>query len=91
MDILVKNGTGNYSEYDGCDFLVKRIENDKFPIPRIGETIQILEDNDEKQTNSNGVIFQEYHDYLVRDVVYWVADNNYGVNVYVIPIGRSVK
>lgn len=90
MNILIKSNTGGYSEYDDCDFLVKRIEDDKFPVPRIGETIQIQEDNDEGKTNSNGIVFQEYHDYLVRDVIYWLDDNDYGINVYVVPIGRSV-
>ena len=89
MEILIKSGTGNYSDYDGCDMLVKRIEDNTFPIPRIGESIEILEDNDQKRTNDKGVILKEYHQYFVTDVHYWINENAHGVMVYVVPIGRN--
>ena len=89
IEILIKSGTGNYFDYDGCDMLVKRIKDTNFPIPRIGESIKILEDNDQKRTNNKGVILKEYHQYFVTDVNYWIDDNTYGVMVYVVPIGRN--
>lgn len=91
ISINIKSGTGGYYDCDGCDLNLKRIEDDKFPIPRIGETLEISEENDRKQTNSEGVILKEYHDYLVTDVRYWIADNKYGLTIYVVPIGRCVK
>lgn len=81
ISIHVKSGTGGYHDEDGCDLMIKEISNDdKFPIPRIGETLEILE-------NSRG----SYHEYLVTDVRYWINESRYGVTVYVIPIGRGVK
>ena len=91
ISINIKSGTGGYYDYDGCDLCIKEIKNDKFPIPRIGESIDICEENDEKRTNSKGKILNEYHQYLVTDVHYWISDNAYGVVVYVVPIGRSIN
>lgn len=92
ISIYIKSGTGGYSDYDGCDRLVKEFKDTNFPIPRINETIEILEPNDAKRTNQNGEVLKEYHQYLVTDVRYWIGHNDrYGVNVYVVPIGRSVK
>ena len=51
--------------------------------------IDIVEKNDKKKTNSKGDILKEYHEYLVSDVRYWIADNSYGVTIYVLPIGRN--
>lgn len=90
ISINIKSGTGNYYDYDGCDMCIKELED--FPLPRIGETIQIMEDNDLNKTNSKGIILKEYHDYLITDIKYWIgAKDNYGVTVYVIPIGRNIK
>ena len=91
MDISVniKSGTGGYFDYDGCDLCV--IKNDNLPIPRIGEVLEILEDNDKKTTNSKGVILKEYHQYLVTDVHYYIVNDDYDVTIYVVPIGRSAK
>ena len=91
MSVYVKSGTGGYSDYDGCDLLVKVIPTDTIPVPRIGESIDILEDNDDKKTNAKGEILKEYHSYLVTDVHYWVCDNSGGISVYVVPIGRRVQ
>ena len=93
ISIYIKSGTGGYSDYDGCDRLVKEIEDANFPIPRIHESLEILEPNDDKIINPNtGEIAKTYYQYLVIDVHYWVGHNDrYGVNVYVVPIGRSVK
>ena len=44
-----------------------------------------------KKTNSKGDILKEYHEYLVSDVRYWIADNSYGVTIYVLPIGRNAN
>ena len=88
--IKIKSGTGGYYDYSGCDWLKKEIEDDNFPIPRIGETIEILEDNDKKETNHLGTISKVYHEYLVTDVRYWIGENKQGVSIYVVPIGRSV-
>lgn len=90
ISIYVKSGTGGYNDYDDCDLLLKRLSTDIFPIPRIGESIDILEDNDEKKTNPDGAILQEFHEYLVTDVRYWINGDNGGVSVYVVPIGRHV-
>ena len=91
ISINVKSGTGGYSDYDGCDLCIKEIESENFPIPRIGESLDIMEDNDRKRTNDKGKILQEFHTYLVTDVRYWLCDDDYGVTIYVIPIGRSVE
>lgn len=91
ISINIKSGTGGHYDYDNCDLCIKEIKDNNYPIPRIGESIDIWEDNDEKRTNSKGVILKTYHQYLVSDVRYWIADEKYGVTVYVIPIGRSVK
>lgn len=92
ISIYIKSGTGGYSDYDGCDRLVKEFKNSKFPIPRINESIEILEPNDAKRTNQNGEVLKEYHQYLVTDVRYWIIDEERnGVSIYVVPIGRSVK
>lgn len=90
ISINVKSGTGGYYDYDGCDLRLKKMENSDFPIPRIGESIEIWEDNDKKRTNDKGIILKTYHQYLVSDVRYWIADEKYGVTVYVIPIGRNL-
>ena len=91
ISVCIKSGTGGYYDYDGCDLCLKKIEYENFPIPRIGETIEILEENDEKRTNYKGEVLKEFHQYLVRDVRYWMADNTYGVTIYVVPIGRKVN
>ena len=78
ISILVKSGTGGYYNEDGCDLEIQSISDNEFPIPRIGETLEILE-------NGRGT----YHDYLVTDVRYWINETRYGVTVYAIPIGRS--
>lgn len=93
MDISVniKSGTGGWIDYDGCDFCVTRITYENFPIPRIGEILALMEDNDKGNANSKGEILKEYHEYLVTDVRYWIGNNSYGVTIYVVPIGRSVK
>lgn len=91
ISINIKSGTGGYFDYDGCDLCLKEIENENFPIPRIGESIDILEDNDKKETNSKGNVFKVYHQYLVSDIHYWISDSSYGVTIYVLPIGRNVN
>ena len=91
ISINIKSGTGGYYNYDGCDLCLSEIKNENFPIPRIGESIDILENNDKKKTNSKGDILKEYHQYLVSDVRYWIADNSYGVTIYVLPIGRNAN
>lgn len=91
ISIYVKSGTGEYYDDDGCDMLIKEIKNSNFPIPRIHETIEILEPSDARRTNKYNEILKEYHQYLVSDVRYWIIDEEKnGVSVYVIPIGRSV-
>lgn len=95
MSVYVKSGTGGYFDCDGCDLLVKEISTDVIPVPRIGETLDIREDNDGKKTNARGEILKEYHHYLVTDVRYWIHDNFGGISVggisvYVVPIGRHV-
>lgn len=97
MSIYVKSGTGGHFDYDGCDLLVKEISTDAIPVPRIGESIDIWEDNDDKKTNEKGEILKEYHSYLVTDVHYWIQGDNCrahgdsgGASVYVVPIGRRV-
>jgi hypothetical protein len=91
ISINIKSGTGGHYDYDGCDLCIKEIRDDKFPIPRIGESIDISEENDEKKTNSKGEVFKTFHQYLVTDVRYWIGENSHGVTVYVVPIGRSVN
>lgn len=91
ISINIKSGTGGYYDYGGCDLCLKRIENENFPIPRIGESIYIWEENDKKTTNSSGVVLKESHQYLVNDVHYWISDSSYGVIIYVLPIGRNVN
>ena len=88
MSVYVKSGTGGYFDYDGCDLLVKEISTDIIPVPRIGETLDIWENNDDENTDSKGEILKEYHNYLVTDVCYWVQDNCGAIAVYVVPIGR---
>lgn len=89
--IYIKSGTGGHYDY-GSDKLVKEFKDTNFPIPRINEIIEILEPNDAKKTNQNGDMLKEYHQYLVTDVHYWIASEDfYGVSVYVLPIGRSVN
>lgn len=91
ISINIKSGTGGYYDYDSCDLCIKEIKDDNFPIPRIGESIDILEKNDAERKFQNGKFLKELHQYLVTDVHYWMNENNYGVTVYVVPIGRSVK
>ena len=91
MSVYVKSGTGGHFDYDGCDLLVREISTDTIPVPRIGESIDICEDNDDKKTNAKGEILKEYHRYLVTDVCYWVNDNSGGISVYAVPIGRRVQ
>lgn len=96
MSVYIKSGTGGYFDCDGCDLLVKEISTDVIPVPRIGETLDIREDNDDKKTNAQGEILKEYHSYLVTDVHYWVQPSCWtcgdsgGISIYVIPIGRHV-
>lgn len=91
ITINVKSGTGGYYDLDNCDMCIKKINNSNFPIPRIGESIQILEPNDRGERNILGDIAEEYHTYLVTDVKYWIVnEKDYGVTVYVIPIGRKL-
>ena len=89
ISVNIKSGTGGYYDYDDCDLCIRKIKYENFLIPRIGESIDILEDNDKKKTSSKGDVLKEYHQYLVRDIRYWVNDNDYGVTIYVVPIGRS--
>ena len=91
ISVEIKSGTGGYYDYDGCSMQVAKITQKDFPIPRVGETLSVLEDDDKKRTNVKGEVFKEYHDYLVTEVFYWIANNSYGVTIYVIPIGRSVN
>lgn len=93
MDISVniKSGTGGWADYDGCDFCVTKIAYKNFPIPRVGEVLEIFENNDKGITNSNGAVLKEPHQYLVINIHYWISDGNYGVTIYVVPIGRSVE
>ena len=91
ISINIKSGTGGYYDYGGCDCCIKKIEDDNFPIPRIGERIEILEDNDDGIKDRKGDICQVYHEYHVVDVSYWIGQKSYGVTIYVIPIGRSLK
>lgn len=91
IEILVKSGTGGYYDYDNCDKLIKEIDYENFPIPRIGEYLDIWEENDKKSKNGNGEIIKEYHEYLVTNIRYWLNDTKMGVFIYVIPIGRSVE
>lgn len=91
ISINIKSGTGGYYDYDGCELCMAEVKHENFPIPRIGESIDILEDNDEKKTNYKGEVLKEYHQYLVNDVRYWISNNNYGVTIYVLPIGRKVN
>lgn len=91
ISINVKSGTGGYYDYEGCDCCIKEIKDDNFPIPRIGESIDILEDNDSGRKNGKGELFQEFHLYEVKDVRYWIGTTKYGVTVYVVPIGRNLK
>lgn len=92
ISILVKSGTSGYFDYDGCNLLIKKIiETDNFPIPRIGEILKLLEDNDKGLKNIKGEIVKEYHSYLVKDIEYFITDNNqYIINIYVVSIGRSI-
>ena len=94
ISIYVKNGTGGYDSHDDCDFLVKRIESKDFPIPRIHESINILEPNDSNILNPNdGKVAKTFHQYLVTDVHYNIVDEpDYedDVNIFVVPIGRRV-
>lgn len=90
ISICVKSGTGGYYDYDGCDLIIKEIDNAYFPIPRINETIEILENNYKGHTNSKGEILKEYHEYLVRDVRYLINNSYHSVKIYVIPIGRNI-
>lgn len=92
VQIRVKSGTGEYYDECNCDFLVGEFKNPNFPIPRIGESIDILEPNDVGKTSKNGGVLKEYHQYLVTDVRYKVTNgDHFSVNVYVVPIGRSIK
>lgn len=90
ISINVKSGTGGYYDYGNCDLKLKDVD-ETFPIPRIGESIDILEDNDKKKTNAKGEVLQEYHQYLVTDVRYWLAHNNHGITIYVVPVGRTIQ
>lgn len=91
ISVNVQSGTGGYFDYDGCDLCVATITHENFPIPRTGEILSFLEDNDKKVANSSGVILKEYHQYLVTSILYWVNDNDYGVTIYVVPVGRSAE
>lgn len=35
MNILIKSNTGGYSEYDDCDFLVKKLRMINFQFPEL--------------------------------------------------------
>lgn len=71
-DLSIKSGTGGWFDEDGCDSCIAELETDF--IPRIGETIQI---------DNNNV----YKKYLIRDVEYWYrSKERNGITVYVIPI-----
>lgn len=91
ISIKIKSGTGGYFDYDGCPYLIKTIKVPNFPIPRIGETLELYEPNDDGKQNRTGQTLCEYHQYLVTDVRYWINDdNNFGTDVYVVPIGRKI-
>ena len=83
--VKIKSGTGGYSDYDGIDYPVAKIEcnNQEAIIPRIGETLTL--------NGLHGPSDTEYHDYLVRDVRYLydrAEDKHVYVDVYVVPIGE---
>ena len=88
----VKSGTGGYFDYGACDLILfKAVLN---VVPRIGEKISLLENNDTEKTNSYGEILKELHEYLVTDVIYDLDeqyDNGCEITVYVVPIGRSLN
>lgn len=86
ISICVKSNTGGYCDYDDCDLLLKKIDSEQMPyLPRVGEHINILEqverDSDRK----------EYHDYLVTEICYDVAEKPVDVRIYVVPIGRAIQ
>lgn len=92
ISIYIKSGTGRYSDINDCDMLIKEFKNTSFPIPRIGESLEILEPNDAKRINKNGKVLKEYHQYLITDIHYWIIDEEKNeVSIYVVPIGRSVE
>lgn len=92
ISICIKSGTGNYYDYDGCDMLLKELKNQNFHIPRIHETIEFWEPNDERIKNQQGKTLIESHEYLVTDVCYQIVDEeNFSVRVYMVPIGRKTK
>lgn len=92
ISIKVKSDTGNYYNSEGCDLLIAKfdVNPNNFFLPRIGETLDIYEDNDEDLQNEKGMILKESHEYLVRDIHYWFVNDSNGINIYVIPVGRHV-
>lgn len=84
VDFQIESGTGGHWDEDGCPLLMKQIKNPAgdVVIPRIGETVQILDPNTDKIL---------YLDYLVRNVTYaYVNDTDVCIEISIIPIGHSV-
>ena len=77
-EIFIKSGTGGYFDEGGCDESIAELETPF--LPRIGESISL-----EKRNQENKLCYQLY---LVRDIKYWVQENNQknGIDIYVIPI-----
>ena len=77
-NVYIKSGTGGHFDEDGCDNLIAELVTPF--LPRIGEIISLEERNKENKLY--------YQSYLIRDIKYWVQENNQnnGIDLYVIPI-----
>lgn len=86
-NINVKEGTGGYFDYDNCDFTFGEYTTPF--LPRIGETIQLARQS-KKVNPVTGKPFLQYIDLLVRDVNYYIINNDKnGITLYVTPIAND--
>lgn len=86
--IYVKSNTGGYSDYDSCNLLLQRLNSEQMPyLPKIGEYISIMEPVNSYDETS---VKKEFHDYLVTEIHHNIIDGSVYIEIFVIPIGRSV-
>lgn len=84
-DVMVKNGTGGWSDYDNCNYLVVKDMTTPY-IPRQGEVLRIQRETKRINELTNKPD-KEFINFLVREVEYWYFDKEHnGVTIYVVPI-----
>ena len=84
-NVIVKSGTGGWSDYDNNGYLVKQDMTTPY-IPRQGEVLSIQRET-KKINELTNKPYKEFVNFLVREVEYWYIDKEHnGITIYVVPI-----